>query len=313
MSLRGGATGTVIRMRCLSIFMVFLLALTGSAMAESRETIGSGRLFSNDFFGDGSDRWRTGSYVRSTLRAKEVWDGEPRAFGDVLEYRLRSEIISSDGRGDAPDRPYVGALSVGVHSHYGQDSFRGSVGLDLMAIGPQTGVSRFQERFHDRFGLAAPRFTDGQLRNAYHLGLTAEAAEVLPMSPDLMIRPFAEIQVGAEDLMRVGADVLVGDYLQNNIMLRDVTTGHLYRGTQGSGSGLGFVVGADMAAVAGSVYLPDARGVAPLDQRARLRAGVHWQSEDDSSVFYGLTYLTPEFDSQAEGQVTGSLRLNFNF
>jgi len=86
------------------------------------------------------------------------------------------------------------------------------------------------------------RFTDSQLGDNFYLGLTAEAAEVLPLSYGVTARPFAE-----------------------------------------------------------------------LLRRGRVRAGVHWHSAGDTSVFYGLTYLSPEFEDQPEGQVTGSLKLNFNF
>ena len=129
-----------------------------------------------------------------------------------------------------------------------------------------------------------------------------------------MARPFAELQIGPEDVARVGADVFIGANIASDILIRDVATGQLYRGTENPDiTGFALVLGADMAAVVDSVYLPAECGVKALDRRARLRAGVHWQSESDTSVFYGLTYLSPEFVDQPEGQVTGSLKLNFNF
>jgi hypothetical protein len=285
------------------------------SQAESREILGVGRLFSNDYLGDGRDRYQTGSYVHSYVRGPADWDGTPQEFGTIREYRLRSAIISSDGIGAAPgDRPYAGLLSFGVHSHFGHDTFRGSVGVDFTAVGPQTGVSRFQERTHDRFGLEQVRFTDSQLANDFHFGVVAEAAENLPLRQWITARPFAELQVGPEDVARFGADVVLGANIASDILLRDVTTGHLYRGTESSDvSGFAFVFGADLAAVADSVYLPEERGITPSDRRGRLRAGMHWQSESDTSVFYGLTYLSPEFEGQPEGQLTGSLKLNFNF
>ena len=38
-----------------------------------------------------------------------------------------------------------------------------------------------------------------------------------------------------------------------------------------------------------------------------------WQWADDVSFFYGATYLSEEFQGQGEGQVVGSLKVNFNF
>lgn len=302
-------------MRYFFAFLILLIPFGMDATAQARDTLGAGGLFSNDIFGDGGDRYQSGSYVRSYVRGPSDWDGSPQVFGTIREYRLRSAIITSDEFGPSPDdRPYVGVLSLGVHSHYGQDFFRGSVGLEVMGVGPQTGLSDIQERTHDRLGMTPLRFTDTQLGNAFHLGLTAEVAEVLPLPQGFTARPFAELQVGPEDIVRVGADVFIGANIASDILIRDVATGQLYRGTENPDiTGFALVLGADMAAVVDSVYLPEERGVKALDRRARLRAGVHWQSESDMSVFYGLTYLSPEFADQPEGQVTGSLKLNFNF
>jgi hypothetical protein len=46
--------------------------------------------------------------------------------------------------------------------------------------------------------------------------------------------------------------------------------------------------------------------------RERLRAGVGWRGER-LDAFYGLTYLSPEFEGQDEGQVLGSAHVNFRF
>ncbi|MEO9864465.1 MAG: lipid A-modifier LpxR family protein [Yoonia sp.] len=301
-------------MRCLFLLLVLLVPFGTVSHAQSRDALGEGRLFTNDFFGDGRDRYQTGSYVHSFVRGPSNWDRTPLEFGSIREYRLRSAIMASDGIGDAPgDRPYAGALSLGVHSHFGQDTFRGTVGVDVTAIGPQTGLSRFQERAHDQLGLAQVRFTDSQLGNAFHLGLTAEAAENVQLTDFITARPFAELQIGPEDVARFGADVVLGRNITSDILIRDVTTGHLYHGTETADSGFAFVLGADLAAVADSAYFPAERGVVATDRRGRLRAGMHWQSESDTSVFYGLSYLTPEFEGQPEGQLTGSLKLNFNF
>ena len=47
--------------------------------------------------------------------------------------------------------------------------------------------------------------------------------------------------------------------------------------------------------------------------RERVRAGVSWRSETGVSAFYGLTYLSKEFEEQSEGQVVGSIRMRFAF
>jgi hypothetical protein len=67
-----------------------------------------------------------------------------------------------------------------------------------------------------------------------------------------------------------------------------------------------------VAHVFSSRYLPAGGAAVLSDNRTRLRAGVEWQG-NFANVFYGMTYLGPEFEGQDEGQVTGSLNVNFGF
>jgi hypothetical protein len=50
----------------LALLLPFLM-LTQDADAGPREKLGYGRLVTNDYFGDGSDRWRTGSISSSRI------------------------------------------------------------------------------------------------------------------------------------------------------------------------------------------------------------------------------------------------------
>lgn len=284
------------------------------SVADDWETLGLGRLFTNDFLGDGRDRWQSGSYVLSGLRGAQPWDGAPQPFGRVLEYRLRTAIISSDGLGDAPDRLYVGTMSFGVHSHFGSGSTQARLGGDVTIVGPQTRLADFQARVHDRFDLVPVGFTDAQVDDDILFGISAEAAEVLTVAPQVTVRPFGEVQAGPEDLIRVGTDVFFGDPLTDDILIRDVTTGHLYhRAEERVVPGITYVAGLDVATVTDSAFLPDSGPGALRDTRLRGRVGVHWRQAGGSDVFYGLTYLSPEFDGQGEGQVVGSLTLNLHF
>jgi len=287
--------------------------LVTPAMSQEREWIGTGRLFTNDFFGDGDDRWRTGNFVVSHLRSRQAYDGTALSFGDIIEYRLRAEIIAPRaGIGEAGERPYVGALSIGAHTHFGLGDFDASVGADVTAVGPQTGLDDFQTRFHDALDLPLPSQTN-QLDDDVFISATAEISQTVEIGYGVTVRPFAEAQTGAEDILRVGGDLMFGTSARSDLMVRDVVTGQLYRGTNGPGNGLSYVVGADFAAVAGSVYLPEDQGYVASDTRTRARAGVHYQVDDDTSFFYGMTYLSEEYEGQPEGQIVGSLKLNFNF
>lgn len=203
-----------------------------SAFAEGRETIGFGRIFNNDFFGDQADRWQTGSNTFSIVRGRQDYAGD-EAFGDLLEYQLRAQIISPSGHAPAPgDRPYVGALTMGVAMHFDFQGTQLTLGSEMTAIGTQTGLSAFQIGFHDTFNMPEPRFTDDQLGNAFFLGGVASATRTVKLSEMATVRPFVELRTGPEDLIRAGADVLLGGVAQNDLMLRDVVTGQLYRGTQ---------------------------------------------------------------------------------
>jgi hypothetical protein len=283
------------------------------AIAQDRVAIGNGRLFTNDYLGDGHDRWRTGSYVYSHLRAREAFSGTPAALGDIIEYRFRGEIIAPRaGIGPAGERPYVGALSLGLHTHYNLDGMIARVGADVIAVGPQTGLDDFQNGFHDALSLPDPSQTD-QHANDFFLSATAELSQTFTIGENISLRPFAELQTGVEEVVRFGGDVMIGQVAQSDLMLRDVVTGQLYRGTHLPGNGFSYVVGGDVAAIGGSEFLPGDQGYIASDTRTRARAGVHYQASDDVSFFYGMTYLSEEFEGQPEGQVVGSLKLNFNF
>lgn len=300
-------------MRGLVAALCAVFAFSNSAVAQQREAIGNGRLFTNDYFGDQHDRWRTGSYVFSHLRGTSPYDGTSRPFGDIIEYRFRGEIIAPQtGNNDAGVRPYVGALSLGAHTHFDLGGSDASVGADVTAIGPQTGLDSFQEAFHDVFSLPLPS-RNNQLEDNIFISGTAAVSRTFTLGQDVTLRPFAEAQVGVEDIMRIGGDVMIGAVGQNDLMLRDVVTGQLYRGTTSAGFGPSFVVGGDIAAVSDSVFLPEGDGYIASDTRARARAGMHYQFSGDVSFFYGMTYLSEEFEGQPAGQVLGSIKLNFNF
>lgn len=287
------------------------------AQDSGREMLGFGRLFSNDRIGDGDDRWRSGSYVGSWVRGPE-WQGQaPEAPGALLEYRLRSEIIAPsalNGPGSS-DRAYVGALSAGVFTHFIQDGWDVSAGMDIVVVGPQTGVMNMQDGVHDLLSAQSvgANVEANQLANAVYPTAHGSLSYRLPMGEAVQLRPFVETQYGVEDLARFGADVLIGQSLMEDLWLRDPVTGHLYSGVQSDAPGVGFVLGADYARLSDSAYFPASFGTDFEEERFRARAGIHWRIGTQLSYFYGLTYLSEEYVGQSEGQVVGSLKLNFNF
>lgn len=273
--------------------------------------------FYQRLFGDNDDRWRSGSYAYSIVRGSE-WTGvRPTAPGEIIEYRLRSEIIAPsalNGPGQ-DDRAYVGALSAGVHTHFARGATNISAGLDLVATGPQTGILKLQDGFHDVISAPNPSafVEDNQVANAVYPTALVDVSYRLPIGETATLRPFIEAQYGVEDFVRVGADVLIGATLQNDLWLRDSPSGQLYSGVETGRAGTGFVLGADYAAVGDSAYFPASFGTVAQEERFRARAGVHWRFGDGISYFYGLTYLSEEYEGQDGGQFVGSLKLNFKF
>lgn len=299
-------------MRFLIALAVFVL-LSVPAQAQDRSLLGIGRLFTNDMIGEGRDRWRTGSWALSIVRGP-AWTGElPRRPGALLEYRLRSEIITPSRVRNPPpgDRRFAGILSVGAHTHWQNGAADFSLGLDLVATGPMTGMDEVQDAIHRTFSLPRPNIYGNQIGNGIHPTVTAEMGTRFGR-PGLSIRPFAEVSAGVETYVRAGFDAMVGMPGQNDLMIRDVSSGQRYRGTFGAAEGYSFTFGADFAKVFDSVYLPSDQGYELTDHRNRIRAGVHWQ-RGTTGIFYGVTWLGPEFVGQPEGQLVGSLRLKILF
>lgn len=316
-----------------SSFVAALVVMAGLAQAETpapktdrpaeppaaqsaRKTLGWGRLFNNDVFGDFKDRWRSSAYTISMVRGPE-WTGSlPSSFGRVLEYRFRADHVTPQflHAPDANDRRYAAMLSLGLHSHSQWRGNEVALGADMVVIGPQTGLSALQDALHDKIGLkdGAPSY-NAQFGNAVVFSGTGEVGRTMQVRENLALRPFVEGQVGFENLARVGMDVTVGNLGKGGLLLRDGTTGQRYSAVQtAQGMGLSLTLGGDLAAVGSSYLLPAGGSVTASKTRSRLRAGVNWQGEK-SFIFVGVTHLSKEFEEQPEGQTVGSVSLMVRF
>jgi hypothetical protein len=284
------------------------------AEAGENRSLGWGRLFTNDILGDGEDRWRTGGYSISNIRGKDWSGSRPTTMGEVIEYRLRTEVIAPESifSPDPLDRRYAGIVTFGAHTHWQRNDIEMNLGVDLVIAGPQTKMSDLHEELHDLVGGPTPRVDNASIDNIIMPTLIFEAAKPFKTSEEVVFRPFVELQAGIETLARIGGDVTFGSFGNRGLRLRDQISGQRYTGIyDDSSTGLSFMAGADVAYIADSHYL-DTPGIVKEDFRARVRVGVTHEWEL-GAFFYGATYLSPEFEAQSTGQVVGSINARFQF
>ncbi|UZD89987.1 lipid A deacylase LpxR family protein [Cognatishimia activa] len=299
----------------LAASLVFGGASSIAVQAEA-EQIGYGRLIVNDFLGDGQDRWRSGSIVGSHLYG-QPWGGQrPEGFGDLIEMRIMGQVIAPDNlqSPDPTDRPYAGALSIGAHTHFERSGFDIALGADLTLVGPSSGIGDIQTWLHNAFSVAEPSDTvlNNQVGNKLALTGVAEVGYIYELSENARLRPFVEARAGDETLLRAGFDFTLGQFGHDELLVRDPVSGQRYQTTYQNRPGWSFLAGADFAVVQSSIYLPASSGVTIEDTRERYRIGMNWQGES-TSVYYGATWLSPEFTGQDEGQVVGAVRIRFDF
>lgn len=302
--------------RNLQIIAAMLLATTVTVRAEPRFELASVITHTNDFFVDGQDRWRSASVSASLLWGPNFSGKAPAAFGALLEIRSRFEMItpanlSLPSHGN--DRPYVGAISLGVFSHHHPRNLEVSLGAELVIIGPSTGVSQVQSWLHQSMDPINPLMLEGQLADAIFPTLTFEIGRSYQLTPRVSLRPFIEAQIGAETYARTGFDLTYSRQPPQDLRLREVVTGQRIPALHVSGArswGLG--LGADIAYIADSHYFRPSDAVTVEPIRARLRAGAFYQG-DKLDAFYGVSWLSPEFTTQAEGQLVAALSLSLRF
>jgi len=306
-------------MRSIVILMTLLLAM-GPARAAEPVWLGKARLFTNDYLGDGKDRWRTASYSASYIFGGKWRGRNPSGFGELMEYRFRAEIIAPADLSNpaiGTDRRYVGALQFGAFSHMRRGKTDISLGLDLVVTGPQTGLGNFQSWVHSGLGMGKPAVLGSQIGNAIYPTLSVEFARDYRLLPGferrIVFRPFLQAQAGVETYVRVGGDFTFGPGGEGDFQVRDVTTGFRSVAIKNEGQrAVSFLIGGDIAYVGSSRYLPTSSGFSLTSARVRLRAGYYYEMKH-GSLFYGVTWLGREFSAQPRGQLVGSISMHLNF
>jgi len=308
------------RLSQIARLLSLILGLAGAApalaqdLAAERVWLGVGRLFVNDALGDGQDRWHSGAYTISVMRGPEGTRSLPEMPGALLEYRFANRILAPANTVTPKpgDRRYAGLLAFGAYSHFAPAGFAASLGAEVVASGPMTGVSWFHQAAHSFFGATAPSalVVDNQYPNALRLAAAGELSRPIALGQNTVLRPFVAGRWGDETYVRMGADLLIGSVFNTGVLVRDETTGLLYQTMEHApDSGWSFLLGADTAFVSSSAWLPAGSLSA---RRDRMRAGLHYQT-GPLGIFYGVARLGPEFSGQSEGQTLGALQFQLRF
>ncbi|NVO28211.1 lipid A deacylase LpxR family protein [Donghicola sp. C2-DW-16] len=295
-----------------------LLSMAPASHAQDFGFLGFGYQVANDFVGDGHDRWRTGSAQASVMLGRD-WNGRlAMQYFDTLELRASAEIVAPDNL-DSPakgDRSYAGVARFGVHSHFNEQlsDTDFDIGLGIEVIGPQTKLDELQANFHRMIGssVASDSTRKGQIGDDLSAYGHIEAARTMELGESARAIPFVEGHAGLETYARIGADIEIGGLVQDELRVRDYTTGQTYTAIRGTSSALTLIAGADIGYTGSSALLPDNAGYDLVQERARVRSGLMWRGQQSAATF-GLTYLSKEFDNQDEGQMLGSFNFTYKF
>ena len=315
----------------LKLFLVglcFFALPQGIQAKEKAKLLGYGLLFTNDFFGDGRDRWRTGSLVSSRFFGSPKMNRTLPRREALNELRLFSQIIApsdlsrnpdrSHARDEAGltediDRDYVGHLSIGLHRHFQAGGLAYNFGVDASLLGPQTGLMGLQQKVHSEIDQPFPSdfVKNTQVSNQFILGILTEVARPSALSPSTNIRSFVEVQTGVEDLIRIGVDAGFFGDLSEALFARAPVSGQRHSVIAGTGEGFLLSAGVDLTRVIGSMFLTGS-ALRASKYRARARFGLNYVHGRWSN-FIGWTYLSPEFERQQTGQLLGSFFIKARF
>lgn len=294
----------------LALVMIWIAASFPAAAAE-REALGWSVAVTNDVFGRlYRDRWQSSSIQGSVFFGST---DQPTNFGDVLEYRFQSDILTPEHltNPDPTDRRHAGMLSFGLHTHATRGDVDIRVGGGVVMVGPQTGMLQLQRDVHRILGYPVPALDDFQIANGVFPQISAEIAHVTE-GDRWQARPFAEAQIGVEDFVRVGIDLTLGRVARGVHSVRTATTGHRVPVAGKGDRGLSLVAGVDAAWVEDSIFLPNTLGYELTPVRTRIRLGLHYDF-GAFDAYYGVARLGEEFEAQREGQTVGVLQLRYGF
>ena len=267
----------------------------------------------NDYFGDGHDRWRTGSYQRSYLSDRFDTVG----LG-VIELRARSEIITPWKPSEQPDgdAPFSTLLGFGGFMHGSLATIDLRLGAELLLLGDATGLENIQSIAHEIIGVETSFDDKRDEMPRGENGLSAraelEVSKSIRFGTSSLARPYVGLKFGADESATLGVDLVTGSLALADIWTRDAVTGRLITPQADRLSGVSVVGGWDMSQVERSVHIPSGSSATIETFQTRARLGVQFET-GIANLFIGQAWLSPQFKDQAEGQRVGMLSVAFDF
>lgn len=230
------------------------------------------------------------------------------------------------------DRPYVGWLYLGVGVVWKDESVRNSLVLDIGVIGSWSFAEQTQGFIHDVRGFDTPNGWDNQLNDEIGFTLAYERKWRFPKQErrngfGWEVLPHAGMAVGTvRTFANVGAELRTGLNLPDDFGTPSIgpgsTTSTPVDG-QMAADRASFDLGAylflrvDGRAVARNIFLDgntfsDSPSVEKNPFVADLSAGVAVNIKN-TKIAYALVYRTKEFEAQDEGQLFGTVSMNWTF
>ena len=114
-----------------------------------------------------------------------------------------------------------------------------------------------QKTVHSELGQPFPSdfVRNTQVSNKFVLGNLTEVVQPSALSPSIIIRPFAEVQTGVEDLFRIGVDVGLFGNLSEALLARAPVSGQRYSVIDRAEEGFLLSAGVDLTRVISSMFL----------------------------------------------------------